>query len=128
MHVVLELLSNGEGLNRFLQHVLPKLSKITLTCPKTVKGPIRVNSDLPKDSKRKINFELLKVSRMTILKIYTSSHGEARTIKFGHLINTIEIVLLGTLPQAGVMSLAHNHLTNLFISSNRGAAVIKFGQ
>ena len=51
MHVVLEFLSNGEGLNRSLRHVLPKLSKINdlskvsetnwigsiLTCPKLAK-------------------------------------------------------------------------------------------
>ena len=65
---------------------------------------------------------------MTSLKLYISSHREARNIKFGHQINIIERVPLGTLPQAVVMSLAHNHLTNLFISSYRGAAVIKFKQ
>ena len=48
--------------------------------------------------------------------------------EFGHQINIIERVPQGTLPQAVVMSLAHNHLTNLFISSYRGAAVIKFKQ
>ena len=57
-----------------------------------------------------------------------SSHGEAKNIKLGHLINIIERVPLGTPPQAVVMSLARNHLTNLFISSYRGAAVIKFKQ
>ena len=40
----------------------------------------------------------------------------------------IERVPLDTSPQAAVMSLAHNHLTNLFISSYRGAAFIKFKQ
>ena len=40
----------------------------------------------------------------------------------------IERAPLGTPPQAVVMSLAHNHLTDLFISSYRGAAVIKFKQ
>ena len=39
----------------------------------------------------------------------------------------IERVLLGALPQAVVMSLAHNHVTNLFILSYRGAMVIKLG-
>ena len=39
----------------------------------------------------------------------------------------IERVPLDTPPQAVVMSLA-NHLTNLFISSYRGASVIKFKQ
>ena len=87
-------------------------------------------------SKITINFELLKISKMTNLKIYLSifisiyiyisSQGEARYIKFGHQINIIERVPLGTLSQAVVMSLAHNHLKNLFISNYRGAAVIKF--
>ena len=71
MCVVLEFLSNG-GLNCFLQHVLPELSKITVTCPQSVKGPNRVNFDLPKVSKININFELLKVCNMTSLKIYIS--------------------------------------------------------
>ena len=35
----------------FLQHVLPKLSKITVTCPKSLKKPNMVNFDLPKVSK-----------------------------------------------------------------------------
>ena len=47
---------------------------------------------------------MLKVSKMTSLKIYISPHGEARNIKFGHLINIIERVSLGTPPQAVVMS------------------------
>ena len=38
------------------------------------------------------------------------------------------MVPLGTLPEEVVMSLAHNHMTNLFISSYRWATVIKFGQ
>ena len=40
----------------------------------------------------------------------------------------IERLLLGTPSQAVVMSLAHKHLTNLFIWNYRGAAVIKFKQ
>ena len=40
----------------------------------------------------------------------------------------IKRVPLDTPPQALVMSLAHNHQINLFISSYRGAAVIKFKQ
>ena len=46
--------------------------------------------------------------------------------KFGQQLN-IEKVPLGTPPQAVVMTLAHNHMTNLFILSYRGATVIKFG-
>ena len=72
VHVVLEFLSNGEGLNRFLWHVLYKLGKITVTCPKWTKRAQKVNSDLPKVSKININFELLKVRNMTSLKIYVS--------------------------------------------------------
>ena len=60
--------------------------------------------------------------------LYISSHREARNIKFGHQINIIKRVPLGTSPQAVVMSLAQNHLTNLYISNYRGAAVIKFKQ
>ena len=86
-----------------------------------------VNFDMPEVYKININFELLKFSKMTSLKIYISSHGEARNIKLGCLIN-IERVPLGTLPQAVVMSLAHNHLANLLILGYRGAAVIKFKQ
>ena len=93
-----------------------------------------VNFDLPKVSKINFNFELLKVSKMTSLKIYIyiyiyiSSHGKARNIKFGHQINIIEKIPLGTPSQPVVMSLPYNHLTNLFISNYSGAAVIKFKQ
>ena len=72
IRVVLEFLSNGESLNRSSRHVSPKLSKITVACSKSVKGPNRINFDLPKVSKININFELLKVCNMTSLKIYIS--------------------------------------------------------
>ena len=85
-----------------------------------------VNSDLPKVSKINVNFELLKGSKMTSLKsIYLQSQ---RNIKFQQQVNIIERVPLGTPPQAVVMTLAHNHMANLFISSDRGANVIKFQQ
>ena len=45
----------------------------------------------------------------------------------GQQVNIIERVPLGGQPQAVVMSLAHNQLTNLFISIYRGATVIKLG-
>ena len=70
---------------------------------------------MPQVSKININFELFKVSKMTSLKIYFSSHGEDRNIKFGHVINMIERVPLDTPPQLVVMSLAYQHLTVLFI-------------
>ena len=50
----------------------PKLSKKTVNCSKWVKRTNRVNFDLPKISKTNINFELLKVRKMTSLKIYIS--------------------------------------------------------
>ena len=83
----------------------------------------RVSFDMPKVSKMNINCELLKEEAH--LKI--SSHEEARNIKFGQQVNIIERVPLGTPPQVVQMSLAHNHVADLFISSYRGATVIKFG-
>ena len=61
-----------EGLNRFLWHVLPKVSKITVTCPKVSKRDL-IGSILtsPKLAKY-INFKLLKVCKMTSLKTYIS--------------------------------------------------------
>ena len=38
------------------------------------------------------------------------------------------MVPLGTPPQAVVITLAYNHVTNLFISNSGGATVIKFEQ
>ena len=83
---------------------------------------------MPKVSKININSELLKVSKITSSKIYIFSHGEARNIKFGQQVNIIERVPLGTPRQVVVMTLAHNYVTNLFISSYKGATVIKFRQ
>ena len=60
--------------------------------------------------------------------LYIFSHGEARNIKFGQQVNIIERVPLVNPPQAVVMALAHNHVTDLFISIYRGATVSKFGQ
>ena len=88
----------------------------------------KVSFERPKVSKMNINFELLKFSKINNLKIYISSHGKTRNIEFGQLINIIERVPLGTPPQVVVMSLAHNHVKNLFILSYRGATVIKFRQ
>ena len=72
----LNFLSNDVGLDCFLQPVLPKLSKITVTCPPVQseeKKINRVNFDLSKVSQMNINFELIKVSKMTSLKICLSS-------------------------------------------------------
>ena len=83
---------------------------------------------MSKARKMAINFELLKVNKMTSLKIYISSHEEARNIKFGEQINFILRVRMGTPTQEEVTSSPPDHMTlrNLLISSYRGA-VIKCG-
>ena len=82
----LNVLSNEEGLNCFLQSsVFLKLSKIAVTCPSGI------NLDLPKVSKTTINFELLKVSKITSLKIYVS-------LVMDKQVNDIQRVPLGTQP------------------------------
>ena len=48
-------------------------------------------------------------------------------MEFGQQVNNFERIPLGTPPQMLLMSLAQNHVTNFFISSYRGAIVIKFG-
>ena len=126
----LKFLSSRGGLDCFSQpSVLPKHCKITVACLKSLKWTSRVNFNLPKVGRMTINFELLKVSKITSLKIY-SSHGEGRNIKLEHQLNFIQRLQVSPLPKEVVMSLPHNHviLTNLFISSYRGATVIKFGQ
>ena len=125
----LNFLSNDEDLDCYLwPNILPKVSKITVIYPELVKINSWVNFDLPKVSKMSINFKLLKVSKITSLKI--SSQGEVRNIKFGQQVNLIQRVSLGTLPQEVVISQPHNHvtLTNLFVSIYRGDTVIKFWQ
>ena len=66
------------------------------------------------------------MTRFQFKTLNISSRGKARNIKFGHQINIIERVPLGILPQVVVMPSAHNHLTNHYISSYRGAAAINF--
>ena len=60
--------------------------------------------------------------------LYIFSDREARNTKFGQQVNIIERVPLGTPPPAVVVTLAHNHVKNLFISSYREATVITFGK
>ena len=77
-----------------------------------------------------IKFELLKVRKMTSLKIYISQVMEKlETSKHQHQVKLIQRIQLGPLPQEVVMSLSHNNitLTSLFISNYRGDTVIKFG-
>ena len=72
-----------------------------------------------------VNFDLPKVRKMK--NLYISHQGETRNIKYGQEVNIIERVPLSTPPQAVVVSVAHNHVTNLFILSYREATAIKFG-
>ena len=76
-----------------------------------------------------MNYELLKVSKMVSLKIYVSSHGEARNIKFGHQVNLIQRVQLGPLSQEIVTSLPHHHvtLTNLLSAVTEGLLLSNLG-
>ena len=110
------------------KNVLPKLSKITDLPNVSIREKVGGNIDLPKVIKMDINFELLKVSKMTSFKIFISPVME----KLEHQIWTAGKhhwkSFTGYLPQEVVISLAYNHLTNLFISSYRGATVIKFEQ
>ena len=74
--------------------------------------------------------KLLKVSKMTSLKICISpSVKKLETLKFGQQVNLIQKVLLSTLPQEVVTLLTYKYVTlaNLFMSSYRGATVIKCG-
>ena len=124
--VVLEFLSNGEVLNCFSRHIIPKLTDLStvskkeqirtvLTCPKLAKWISAIS---------KMN----NCSKWPIWNHCISSHLEAKNINFGQQVNITGRVPLCTPAQAVVMSLAHNYMTNLFISSYRGATVIKFGQ
>ena len=63
---------------------------------------------------------------MTSLKIYISP--VMKKLEIWTQLNLIERVTLGTLPHEVETSLAYNHMTNLLISSYRGATVIKIEQ
>ena len=56
----------------FCSMFLPKCRKMTVTCPESVKKTDWVNIDLPKVSKMNIKLKLVKVSKMTNLKIHIS--------------------------------------------------------
>ena len=118
------------SLDCFLQSkVLPKISKI---------------SDLARVTKmnKRVNFDFLKSAEWLSVLNYSKSENRPvwksryfkswRTWKhqIGHHVNLIQRVQLGPLPHQVVTSLPHNHviLTNLFISSYRGATIIKFGK
>ena len=61
-----------ERVGLFFAACLTQTSKITVTCQKSVKQNERDSCYLPKVSKMNFNFELLKVSKMTNLKISIS--------------------------------------------------------
>ena len=108
---------------------LPELSKITLTCPKWVKGNKYGQFWLAQRQQNQYQLWTAQSQQNDQFEnLNISSHEKARNIKFGQQVNIIEGVTLSTLPWQVVMLLAHNHVTNLIVSSYRGATVIKFGQ
>ena len=113
----------------FSWHVLPKLSEITVICSKSVKENKKGQFWLAQSLQNEYQLWTAQSHQNDQFEnLYISSHREARNIKFTQQVNIVESVPLGTPPQAVVMTLAHNYVTNLFISSYRGATVIKFGQ
>ena len=88
------------------KNVLPKLSKITDLPHVNIREKVGVNIDLRKVIKMDINFELLKVSKMTSFKIFISPVME----KLEHQIWTAgkhhRKSFTGYLPQEVVISLA----------------------
>ena len=110
-------------------NVLPKLGKITLTCPKSAKVKEEVQFWLAQ--RHQNDYQLWTASSQEngqFKNLYISSHVEARKPRFGQKVNLIQRFPLSTRPQKLVTSLLHNHVTNLFISSYRGATVIKLGR
>ena len=76
----------------------------------------RVNFDLPKVSKLTFNFKLLKVSKITNLKIYilqVMEKLEASNLDIAGKPHSYGLPL-GTLPETLVTSLPHNHTTPHF--------------
>ena len=69
---LLNFLSSGEGFVFLWKNALPKLSKITDLPNVSIREKVGGNIDLPKVIKMDINFELLKVSKMTSFKIFIS--------------------------------------------------------
>ena len=112
------------GCELFFEACLTRLSKITVTCLNWVKRTKYGKFWFALIYQNK--YQLWNAQSQQNKNLHISSHGEARNIKFGHLINIIERFPLGTLSQVVVMSLAHVHLTNLFISSYSRTAAIKF--
>ena len=100
----LNFLSNEIFLNFFSRpNVLPKLCKLTLNCPKSVKNkPIRSILTCPNLFKL---LSILKCSKSAKWPIWksNSSLGEARNIEFGEQVSLIQRVPLGTLPQEVVI-------------------------
>ena len=100
--------------------ILPKLSKIMVTYPNSVKRE-QIGSILicPKLAKWISALNCWKWQNDQFENLYISSHREARN-RFGQQVNIIERVPLGTPPQVVVMTLAHNHVTNLYLELQKG--------
>ena len=82
-----------------------------------------MNFDLPQVSEININFELLKGSKMTSLKIYISSVTEKLETSIWTPNKHDWKSSIGYSAWGSSDVISFNHLTNLFISSYRGAVV-----
>ena len=126
--VVLEIFVKRKGFGLFFAagQRLAQFQQNNCHLPKTTKMNKKCQIWLAQSKKMTYIFELLKSSKMSSLKIYISSHREARNIRFGQQVKFHKV-----LPHQDVVpSLPHNHLTlkKKFIASYRGVTVIKFGQ
>ena len=86
----LNFLSNGVGLDCFLQPVLPKLSKITVTCPKWGKENKQGQFWLVQSQPNEYQFWTDQSQQHDQFEnLFIFSHVEARNIKFGQQVNFI---------------------------------------
>ena len=86
-------------------NILPKFSKITVTCPKSLKWTSRVNFELPKIAEWLSTLNCSMSANYQFENLYISSYGETRNIKFGHQVNPIQRIQLSPLPREVVTTL-----------------------
>ena len=96
----------------FLQpNILPKLSKISVTCSKSVQMIMWTPFWLAHSQQNDYQFWTAQSQQNDQFEnLYISSYGEARNIKFGQQVNLIQGVPLGSLSQEVLMSLPYTGL------------------